>query len=283
MNRTKLEVKGAPGSYYTQDNGRIFVQVKINGKLKGRVLATRALAKQWAIDETNRANKGVVVYDSKTTFAQLWERLEPLRATPTTQYHVSASTRKKNASHWKNYLEPAFGKVAVATFESAAVDDWLATRPKSAKTPTKDAGVPTLNECIVLLQAMLSYAVDRKIVPGNVLDGRDPIDHTPKPKRYVSVEELKEILAHILEPYLTAVLVCVTSGLRWGELAGVRAEDVDLRTRQIHVLTPWTRHEGEGGGSGHRSKPKGGEAGKRWVPLQDPLVPRVRDLVLMTT
>lgn len=280
MKRTRLDVRGAPGSYYRQDNRKIFVQVKINGKLRSAVRDTTALAKQWAIDETNRAHKGELTYNSKINFVQLWLDLEPLRAMRTTKYYVSASTRKKNTSHWKNYLEPVFGSARVATFSATDVDDWLATDPRSAKSPSRPAGVPTLNECIVLLQAMLSYAEDRKIVQRNELDEREPIDHTPKPKRYVSVEELKRVIAEIREPYRTAVEVCVTSGLRWGELAGTRPEDINLKARQIRVGTPWARNEGEDGRGGHRDRPKGGEEGRRWVPLQDHLVPRVRALML---
>jgi integrase len=280
VNRTKIAVKGAPGTYYRQDNRRIFVQVKVDGRLKSCVRDTLSLAKEWAIEETSRANKGEVVYDSKTTFAQLWERLEILRATPTTKYYVSASTRKKNASHWDNYLRDEFGGRAVVQFRSGDVDDWFATRPASAKSRRKPAGVPTLNECVILLQAILSYALDLELVPRNYLDGRDPIAHNPRPKRYVSVDELRRVIAEIREPYRTAVEVCCTSGLRWGELAGIRAEDVDLRNRQIRISTPWTRHEGPSGRPGHRDRPKGGEAGKRWIPLQDHLVPRVRDAVL---
>ena len=280
MNRTKLVVKGAPGSYFKQDNGRIFVQVKVDGRLKSSVRDTLSLAKRWALEETSRARRGELTFDSPITFAHLWADLKPLREIRTTTYYVSASTRAKNDSHWTNYLEPAFGRSRVVKFRSPDVDDWLATRPKSAKSPTRDAGAPTLNECIVLLQAMLSYAVDREIVPRNFLDGREPIDHNPKPKRYVSVDELKLIVAEIDEPYRTAVEVCATTGLRWGELAGMTAEDVDLKGRQMRVRRPWARNEGEHGGGGHRDRPKGGERGKRWVPLQDHLVGRVAELVL---
>ncbi|MET0860967.1 MAG: site-specific integrase [Microbacterium sp.] len=106
-----------------------------------------------------------------------------------------------------------------------------------------------------VLAAVLDLAVKDRRIPNNPARGVDNLPRkVRKPHRYLTHEEIAR-LADASGDYSTLVYLSSYTGLRWGELTGLRVRDVDaLRRRlavnenavrvgsEIHVGTPKT-HE----------------------------------------
>ncbi|HXF73105.1 MAG TPA: site-specific integrase [Actinomycetota bacterium] len=86
-----------------------------------------------------------------------------------------------------------------------------------------------------VLGSVLEEAVRDGVIPSN------PVRHAPAPRaerrelRLISPEELEGLLEVVPERWRPLVLVAAWCGLRWGEIAGLRVEDVDPLRRRIHV------------------------------------------------
>jgi integrase len=125
--------------------------------------------------------------------------------------------------------------------------------------------------------------VVRELLPSNPVDrlgcNVTAADHLEQPRRSLTLDEARRVLAAIEEPrwaewrppWRTALL----SGLRLGELRGLRRQDVELAPEDaqggwLRVRQQWTRDAGKD----VLSKPKGRKT--RDVPITPPLARTLR-------
>jgi integrase len=186
---------------------------------------------------------------------------------------AAKKTRLKPSSYkaiddaWRVYVMPRWGRTKVSAIAHGDVRAWVTqlaagtaktdrhphartakqgARPKSATVVIRAHGV---------LAAILDLAVKDRRIPSNPARGVDNLPRKMrKPHRYLTHEEIAR-LAAASGAYSTLVYLAAYTGLRWGELTGLRVRDVDaLRRRlavnenavrvgsEIHVGTPKT-HE----------------------------------------
>jgi integrase len=165
-------------------------------------------------------------------------------------------------------------------------DEWRA-HGRQRNDPRSGSG-PGLTQARVVfrrsvLRVALQEAVVRELLPSNPVDrlGRDvsAADHSERPRRSLTLDEARRVLAAIEEPrwaewrplWRTALL----SGLRLGELRGLRRQDVELAAEDaqggwLRVRQQWTRDAGKD----VLSKPKGRKT--RDVPITPPLARTLR-------
>lgn len=96
----------------------------------------------------------------------------------------------------------------------------------------------TIKGAHAALMTMLNSAVDEGLLNRNKLS-RTPIPDTGKTKkRIMSQDELKQFNAQLENEPLTTQLIMYTleqTGMREGELMGLRWEDIDLDQQKIHI------------------------------------------------
>jgi integrase len=165
-------------------------------------------------------------------------------------------------------------------------DEWRA-RGRQRNDPRSSSG-PGLTQARVVfrrsvLRVALQEAVVRELLPSNPVDrlGRDvsAADHSGRPRRSLTLDEARRVLAALEEPrwaewrplWRTALL----SGLRLGELRGLRRQDVELAPEDaqggwLRVRQQWTRDAGKD----VLSTPKGRKT--RDVPITPPLARTLR-------
>jgi integrase len=165
-------------------------------------------------------------------------------------------------------------------------DEWRAHGRQRAD-PRSGSG-PGLSQARVsfrrsVLRVALQEAVVRELLPSNPVDrlGRDvsAADHSERPRRSLTLDEARRVLAALEDPrwaewrplWRTALL----SGLRLGELRGLRRQDVELAPEDtqggwLRVRQQWTRDAGKD----VLSKPKGRKT--RDVPITPPLARTLR-------
>jgi integrase len=137
-----------------------------------------------------------------------------------------------------------------------------------------DVGYDTVMACRSLLNRILQAAEDEGRIPVNpvrkVPAPKPPIDPDARlgkaKRRAYTPEEFGHLLAGTLPFYRDHFITLVGTGLRAGELLGLRAARVDLERRQLEVLE--VRYDAGKFGRGSKDRPKS-PSSIRVVPLAE--------------
>lgn len=112
------------------------------------------------------------------------------------------------------------------------------------------------------LRRMLNVAVARDLILRSPLPAVQAPAVPRKEMRFLTAEQLERLAGTIDDRYRALVLVGGWGGLRYGELAGLRAADVDHPRAQVRVAGQLSK-------DGRRWKPETKGAGRRAVDLPD--------------
>jgi integrase len=171
------------------------------------------------------------------------------------------------------HIRSHFGTRQLRTITVHAVQQWQ--NELAAK-----ASYNLAMACRSLLNRILQAATDNRLIPFNpvakVRPPKRPVDPEVifgrvRPRTY-SPEELGQFLAACPDFYRDHFLTQVATGLRSGELLGLRQRRVDLARRRIEVID--VRYDAGRYGSGYKNRPKS-NASIRVVPLAEPVMEAV--------
>ncbi|MFF0166720.1 tyrosine-type recombinase/integrase [Streptomyces prasinus] len=174
---------------------------------------------------------------------------------------IAANTTETALSVWTNHVEPAFGSWPLTSIGHLDVEAWV------ARLDTK-VGRATIEKAFRMLDGMMTAAVRDRRIPHNPCDGVKLPKGQPKhpddlmPPTY---DQLAEIRAEFPEHYHPMLIVAEETGLRWGELVGLRRCWVDFDKASIQVRETIIQ---VGGKPRRKAYPKSA-AGSRTVPLSD--------------
>lgn len=145
--------------------------------------------------------------------------------------HLRASTQKQYWDIFENHLKPHLGKLTLRSFRTVHGETML--QQIAARRP--ELGRYTLRH----IKAFLSGAFKQAKRLG-ILDGMNPIQdvsipHAPEGEETYaySLDEVKRMVAVLEEPARTVVLCAALSGLRKGEIRGLRWEDFDGKELRV--------------------------------------------------
>lgn len=113
----------------------------------------------------------------------------------------------------------------------------LKSRPKG-KVKDKTLSAKTVNNLLALAKKMLSTAVDWDLIDANPWANVKPLKIAERTFDYWTLKELEEFLlkAESIDPELARIVTTAFhTGLRAGELAALRKEDLDFGTGKIRV------------------------------------------------
>jgi integrase len=193
---------------------------KRNGNKEGD-LPTRALAKRRLEERLSMVNDPLYRARPNSTFAEFatrWEALVLIQHKPSTQANVR--------SHLRKYVTPYFGRLAVRDVRPETVQQFISGIQANPKT---------VRNVFSTLQMMWKQARAWQYVTHDALDGVVlPKRRTPRRFSFTQ-DEVSRILGATEGPFLTFLLIAAETGLRAGELCGLRLEDLDLEAEQIHV------------------------------------------------
>jgi integrase len=159
----------------------------------------------------------------RTTFADWAARWEA------TTINLRANTRATYRNLLRRYLLPTFGPMPLADLDAMAVRVWL------AKLERAGVGASTRAKSYRLLSRILGTAIESRYLTRNPCTIRgvasEPISEMP----FATVAEVAALADAMPPRFRALVLVAAYTGLRWGELAGLRVRRVDLLHRRITV------------------------------------------------
>jgi integrase len=188
----------------------------------------------------------------------------------------SPTTLAITESRLRLYVRPWFGEKPIKRIGPADLRRWQAQLASST-------GLATLMQCRSLVLRILQFAVDEGALDTN------PVRKVPSPRRRadpeqvldqakrraLTPEEAGRLLAQFPLFWWDHVLCLLGTGLRFGELAGLRRRRVHL-DRPLPVLQVVdTRYQAGRFGSGFKPRPKS-DAGIREVPLALLVVEAIR-------
>ncbi len=145
--------------------------------------------------------------------------------------HLRPGTRQKIEGHLRNQIYPFFDRTQLGAIRPAHVRAWIAALEKEGLAPGTINGI---------------YRTFSKILKTAVIDGlipRSPCIGIDLPKQ-TSHEEMKfldpvqvEALAEAIEPRFRALIYTAAyTGMRWGELAALRVERLNLLRGMVDVV-----------------------------------------------
>lgn len=144
------------------------------------------------------------------------------------------STTKSYAEHIRLYLLPEIGDVRLQSLSAQHIDHMFA-RIASAQRP-KPLSAATMRRIHSTLRTALNAAVRRRLIPYNPAAQVELPSEDRGPVVVWSPEQLRTFLSRTKDDRLYALfhLVALT-GLRRGEVCGIRWEDVDFDMRVVRV------------------------------------------------
>ncbi len=226
--------------------------------------ATRAEARAWLAQVEVDIGRGrhVDPRSGRVLFAEyadLW--LAGLIAEP--------STKDRTKSRVQAQLLPAFGSRRLDEVRREHVRAWIATMA-ARYSPSY------VRSCLVTLRSILQEAVDAGRLPSNPAAGVAGPPIRAEERRFLSAAEVESLSAAIDDRFRALVLLAAYSGLRWGELAGLRMQNLDLLRGRVTVVEVLAR--GDGGRRYTKSFPKTA-AGRRTVAVPRAVVEALRSHV----
>lgn len=179
---------------------------------------------------------------------------------------VAASTARMDRLRRANHLDPQWGDVPLGAITRTDVKSWASSLRRAGLS------AESVKRCVHLLSASLAAAVDAEVIEANPAARlRLPSGPTDR-ERYLTREQvaaIREQLPTELDRFVLDLLV--STGIRWGELAGLHRARVDTARALLRVVETWDETS-----SRMKADPKGKRS--RAVPLTPELVERIDSL-----
>jgi integrase len=139
---------------------------------------------------------------------------------------LKPSTASNYRMHLRLHLIPFFGKEMVKDIGTGDVQRFVAKQKSAPKT--------VRNLCVTL-QSMWRTARAQRYVAHDIFDGvvLPKARHTQR--YFFSAEDVQKTLSAAKEPHRTFYGLAAETGLRAGELCGLRADDIDLKRGILQV------------------------------------------------
>lgn len=224
------------------DAGTWYYHVDINmpGAPRRQLLkggfATKADATAAMVSMQAELASGTRVEPSKMTLGQYLDRwIEEVRVRATTRKSYRGAIAK---------LRPLIGDVRLQLLDRAMVRgayDKLSSTPVGGRLPARK----TIHNVHLALSAALAAAVDERLIKANAAHGAHKFsrENDQTEMRYWSATELRKFFLTLSGQDLALYRLLAYTGMRRGEVLGLRWEDVDLGAARLSVRQQLTRIE----------------------------------------
>ena len=138
----------------------------------------------------------------------------------------SYATQDTHEGYLNKWILPRWKSYRLPDVKSVQVEQWLKSLTLAPGSKAKIRNI---------MSALYSHAIRWEWA------ARNPITHVRQSAKrrktplVLTIEQIKAFLSHLEEPCRTAVLLDAASGLRVGELLGLKWEDVDFEALEVNV------------------------------------------------
>jgi integrase len=223
-----------------------------SGKQRSRSFQTKTEAKQFAASVETDKVRGLFVAPTggRVKFGERWAIYEK------SSVDLRNSTRSRNSTYARTHILPRFENVRIGDITKDDVQQWVNELVASGLAPA------TVQKLHQLLARVLQEAVDARLIAST------PCVRIKLPKsehveqRFLEPHEVELLSNCIDERFRVWVLLAAYSGLRAGELFGLRRSRLNLTAGKVDVQE--TLVDVNGTLEWHEPKTR---AGRREVPL----------------
>jgi integrase len=241
--------------------GEVRYEVRLrapDGNERSRTFRTKKDAERYERSQHTAAEQGVWVDPraGKVTleaWATEWQR---------TVVHLRATTQRIYDANLRNHILPEVGHVELGKLTPSMLRAWLSALTTKVGGHGGTLAPASVAQAYRTLNRILTAAVEDDLLGRNPLRGVKPPQVKAEPMRFLSHEDVATLAAAIDIRYRAFVLVAAYTGLRAGELIGLRTRQVDLLRRTITVV-----EQVQYIGGRHQTLPPKSAAGRRSVSL----------------
>ncbi|WP_213509651.1 tyrosine-type recombinase/integrase [Paenibacillus macerans] len=190
--------------------------------------AARSAERQARVDW----EKGQYIDPSKMTVTEYMETFID------NKQDISPETRYTNKGHIKNHINPSIGSIL---FQKLNVDD-IEKLVKSMQEKTlpngKNLAEGTIRKIFNLVQTAYKAARKKELIVKNPFDQLDKGSRPRASKAkvdYWSVDEVKQFFSVLEHRQKILFVLAIYTGMRRGEILGLRWKDVDLKNSQLRM------------------------------------------------
>jgi len=241
------------GTIYQRQNGRWIAQVRIEGQRLGKSFSTQKECRSWIKDMQEQIENGLSVDGFKMTVHDLFKMwLESIQGS------VRPRTLDQYQGVVRNHLEPVLGEIKLRELQPYQIQQLYNSLLAEGKS----------NRTVQLVHSV----IHRALVVGQQLGlvGRNPASAVTPPKvpqkemQVLDDNQARQLLiAAQGDRYEAMYYLAITTGLRQGELLGLKWDDIDFSSGILQVKRQLQRVPGKGV---RLSEPKT-KAGRRQIQL----------------
>jgi integrase len=152
--------------------------------------------------------------------------------------HTAQSSQRSRESAWRVHVQPRWATTQVVDIAATDVQAWIAqlsTDPKTGRRKGVGLKAEVIETCLTVLSGVLDDAVTDRRIAANPLRNKLKLPRrVEKPHKYLTHDQVRALAAEAKHSEI--VLLLAYTGLRWGELAGMRVRHLDLLRRRIGLV-----------------------------------------------
>jgi integrase len=218
-----------------------------SGKEKLRYFRSHKDAARARTEIENRVTGGTYSADAhKVTLREMAERWRKAKYSPRRADALRSTTAADYETTLTLYILPRWGAVKMTDIRAGMLETWRnELLEKGAAPDWKPLGPSTVRKCLLVVGILYRYAMRDHIVSVN------PASFVKKPSvrtrkaagERLTPEQLAALFTHCTGRTRVALRIAAATGVREGELFGLRWRDVDLKGKQIHICRQFTHGE----------------------------------------
>lgn len=154
---------------------------------------------------------------------------------------LEESSVKRYTSTWRKFLDRQLGAVPLPDLSRIRLDGWLQT------LHAEGVPAPSARYAASVLSNILRMAVDYDLIPRNPASSLRLPRKAPKRERVLSPDQALDLLSRAGEsPLSCPVFLAAVLGLRRGEIAGIRWDDLDRQRGELRIRRQRRASKGRG-------------------------------------
>lgn len=205
-----------------------------NGNRASKTFPNLDLAKQWMSQVTIDIARGTYVDQkiSKKTdvamMAEIW----------IASLQVKENTLNSYKAALRNHILPKWGEMSLQSIKHSEVASWVSEMRASGKSYS------TAHHALVNFIQILDLAVKDNRLAGNPAIGIKMGSESKKSKQFLTMKQVEQ-LAEASGEFGLMVRVLAATGMRFGEMAALRVDDFNPKTRRISISKSVTEVNGK--------------------------------------
>ena len=188
---------------------------------------SRKQAKKLAEEHLRPLNLGKITPLSDVTFREFVERHFVPNFLPT----LKLSTQKKYLSTFKTHLLPAFGSMRLCEIEALVLQRFVLAKLHAGLSWESCDLFRNLMSKLFTVAKQWNFFAGENPASAVMLPEKTPV----REKHVLRLAQIHELLNHLREPCHTMVLLGLLTGMRIGEILGLRWKDLNLIAGELRV------------------------------------------------